>query len=210
MSGFDWIIAAIFLISVVIGVLRGFIREALSIVSWVVALWLAVTYCQPAGEFIATYVNIPADAFRTSAGFALVFVATLFLFSLISFILGKLLVKGAIKGTDRLLGLIFGAVRAAAIVIAVMLLTRGMGLEQSEWLKKSSLLPHFESAANFIQPLLPEQLQPSQIEEKETGLESSTNKESLTYKESSTEQESSIDEIKGGSKAVIERSSAEQ
>jgi len=191
MSGFDWIIAAIFLISIVIGVLRGFIREAMSIVSWVVALWLATTYCQSAGEFVAQYVNIPANAFRTSAGFALVFIATLFLFSLISFIISKLLVKGAIKGTDRVLGLVFGTVRAAAVVIAVMLVARGMGLDQSEWWKESSLLAHFEPAANYIEPLLPEQLQSSQEQEQET------------------EFESSLDSTQVESKATIERSTTE-
>ena len=161
MSGFDFIIGAIFLVSILIGVLRGFIREALSIISWVVSLWLAVTYCQPAGEFISQYINIPADAFRTAAGFAFLFVSSLFVFSIISFVIKKLTSNNAIKGTDRALGLIFGALRAIAIVIAVMLVTRGMGMGQSDWWKNSALIGYFEPLANYVEEILPEQLRSS-------------------------------------------------
>jgi len=162
MSGFDWIIAVIFLLSIVVGVLRGFIREALSIISWIMAIWLAITFCEPAGDFIAQYISIPANAFRVSAGFALVFIGTLFLFSIISFIISKLVVKGAIKGTDRVLGIGFGALRAAAIVIAVLLVARGMGMESSGWWQNSNYLKQFIPAADYVEKLLPSQLHSKQ------------------------------------------------
>ena len=159
MSGFDFIIVGIFAISVVVGVMRGFIREALSITSWIMAIWLGLTFCEPAGDYLSQYVSIPADAFRTAAGFGLVFVGTLFLFSIISFIVTKLLVRDAIKGTDRALGLGFGAVRAMAIVVVVLLIARGMGLENSGWWQSSRYLAYFVPTANYIEQLLPEQLQ---------------------------------------------------
>jgi len=133
MGGFDWVIAAILLVSVVVGVMRGFIKEALSLASWVVALWLGITFCHEAGDFIASYINIPADVFRVSAGFALIFIVTLFVFAIITFVITKLFVHGPIKGTDRVLGIAFGAVRAGAIVVAIILVTRGMGLDNSGW-----------------------------------------------------------------------------
>ena len=161
MSGFDWIIAAIFLISIVVGILRGFIKEILSLTSWVLAFWLGNRFCHEAGEFLANYIDIPADAFRVAAGFALVFIGTLFLFAIISYVISKVFMHGAIKGTDRVLGIVSGALRAGAIVIAIILAARGLGMENSQWWAKSQLLPHFMPAANYIEPLLPKTLQSS-------------------------------------------------
>ncbi|NNC99212.1 MAG: CvpA family protein [Gammaproteobacteria bacterium] len=161
MSGFDLIIAAIFLVSMLVGVMRGFIREALSITSWILAIWLGITFCDPAGDFIARYISIPADAFRISAGFALIFIGTLFVFSIISYGITKMLVKGAIKGTDRVLGIGFGALRAAAVVVVVMLVARGIGMQGNDWWQNSKYLGYFEPAADYVETLLPQQLQSS-------------------------------------------------
>ncbi len=173
MSGFDWIIAIIFLLSVIVGVMRGFIREALSIASWILAFWLANTFCAQAGDYIAQYIDIPAQAFRVSVGFTVIFVGTLFLFSIVSYIISKLVVKGAIKGTDRVLGIFFGLIRGVAIVVIVLLVARGMGMDNSDWWENSSYLSYFESTANYIEQLLPEQLQ-STVDEATQVLNSDT------------------------------------
>lgn len=168
MSGFDWIIAAIFLISILVGIMRGFIKEVLSLTSWVLAFWLGNRYCHEAGEFLSGFIDIPADAFRVAAGFGVVFVSTLFLFAIISYIITKIFVRGAIKGTDRVLGIASGAVRAGAIVVAVLLVTRGLGMDNSQWWGQSQLLPHFLPAANYVEPLLPKKLQANNDNEEES------------------------------------------
>jgi membrane protein required for colicin V production len=177
MSGFDWVIGAIFLVSILIGLLRGFIREALSIVSWIMAIWLGITFCEPAGDFIAQFIDIPAAAFRTSAGFALVFIGTLFLFSILSYIISKLVVKGAIKGTDRVLGVGFGALRAIAVVVAVILVARGFGMQSNDWWQNSNYLKYFETTANYVETLLPNNLQSTNEEGDVDGAEEELNVE---------------------------------
>lgn len=159
MSGFDWIIAVIFLLSILVGILRGFIREALSIASWVMAIWLSVTFCAQAGDFIGQYISIPMAAFRVSVGFAVVFIGTLFLFSIISYIVSKLLVKKAVKGTDRVLGVLFGAMRAAAIVVLLVLGARGLDMDNSDWWNKSNYLGYFVPIANYVEQYLPKSFQ---------------------------------------------------
>lgn len=174
MTGIDLVIVIVFVVSVLIGVMRGFIREALSIVSWILAIWLALTFCTQAGDFIGQYFSIPAEGFRTGAGFAVVFISTLFLFSIVSFLITKLLVKGAIKGTDRILGIGFGVLRAGAIVVAVILVLRGMGMENNEWWQNSKSIAYLEPAANYVEQLLPEQLQ-SSPKEPESSADSAVN-----------------------------------
>ena len=157
MTGFDWVIIIILVISTVLGVIRGFVREALSILSWIVALWLASTFCAQAGEYITQFVAIPAPAFRVAAGFAAIFVITLFVFSLVSYLLTKLLVRDGVKGTDRVLGLGFGFLRAVAIVALLMVAIKGLGLNNSDWWNKSQLISHFQPVAGYLESVLPEE-----------------------------------------------------
>lgn len=154
MSGIDLVILGIFLISILVGIMRGLIKEALSIVSWVAAIWLAITYNVAAGEWFSQFMNIPNEKFRTWIGFVLVFIVTLFLFSIINFAITKLIVRGPIKATDRVLGIFFGAARAGLIVVAFVIVLRGLGLAESEWWQESSLIPHFVPAADVIEPLV--------------------------------------------------------
>jgi len=168
MTGVDLAIAFIFIVSILVGVIRGFIKEALSIISWIMAIWLGLTFCHEAGELIGQYVNIPAEGFRTWAGFALVFVGTLFVFSMINFAVTKLLVRGPIKGTDRVLGIGFGFARALAIVVLLMIVGRGMGMSNAQWWLDSKGLQRIAPAADYVEHLLPERLQSKVQEETDT------------------------------------------
>ena len=160
MSGFDLIIVAIFIISVIVAFWRGFIKEAFSIGSWILAFWFGNAFCHEAGELIGGYVNIPTETFRTWIGFTAVFIGTLMAFGLLSVAVTKLLLHGPIKTLDRFLGLAFGALRAAAIVVAIMLVARGFGLDQSAWWQNSNYLPKFLPVADFIHDeILPASLQ---------------------------------------------------
>lgn len=156
MAGIDWIMALIFLVSIIVGVMRGFAKEALSVASWIISIWLAITFCSEAGEFLNQYVRIPNPQFRIWAGFSLIFIGGLVVFALISYAVIKLLIRGPIKGVDRALGVGFGAVRAAAIVVALVIVGRGLAFEEKEWWVDSSYIAHFESMADSVEPLLPD------------------------------------------------------
>jgi len=171
MGGFDWIIAAIFLVSILVGVMRGFIRESLSIISWIAAIWLATTFCVEAGDFLGQYIDIPNQKFRTWGGFALIFVGTLFIFSIISYVIAKIFVRGAVKGTDRVLGIGFGALRAAAIMVAFIIVVRGLGMNNASWWSNSSFLSYFQPAANYVEAMLPPEWQNDPIDDADSASE---------------------------------------
>ncbi|GHA00759.1 bacteriocin production protein [Arenicella chitinivorans] len=156
MGGFDWIIAVVFLISVLIGAMRGFAKEALSLAAWIVSIWLAFTFCSEAGEFVNQYVRIPNPTFRDWAGFAVIFLGGLIAFELASYLIIKLLIRGPVRGVDHVLGIGFGALRAAAIVVAFVIVGRGFALEDSGWWQNSRHIGYFEMMADSIEPLFPE------------------------------------------------------
>ena len=159
MAGFDWIIAAVFLVSILVGIFRGFIKESLSLASWIVSIWLAFTFCAEAGEFLHQYIRIPNPKFREWAGFALIFIGMLFVFAIITFAVIKIFVRGPIKGVDRVLGVGFGALRAAAIIVAFLIVARGFGLQSSDWWQNSQHVGKFEPFLDPVENLFPESWQ---------------------------------------------------
>lgn len=210
MTTFDWIIIAIFVISIIVGIMRGFMREALSIMSWVIAGWLGVTFCSEAGDYIAQYISLPAEYFRIAAGFGAIFIITLFIFSLLSYVITKLFVQGPIKGTDRALGVIFGVVRGAAIIAVVIVLSRGLGMSSSDWWQKSQLVGHIEPVADYIEAILPEQLQGFSAANKDADDADSTNTEPSTIVEPVKDDTSSIYQKQATFEQLIELANMKQ
>ena len=155
MTAFDFLLLAIFLISTVVGIMRGFVKEALSIVSWIAAFWIGYTYCVEAGEWLAQYVSLGEGRLRNSAGFGLLFVATLFTFAIITYVITKLVVRGPIKGVDRVLGIATGFIRAIAIAAVLLVLMQALGMNSSGFWKESKFVPHLMPAVEFAQKVLP-------------------------------------------------------
>ncbi len=179
MTAFDLVLLAIFVISTVVGVMRGFIKEALSIISWILAFWLGYTFCVEAGEWLAQFVSLGEGHLRTSAGFGLIFVGTLFAFAIISYAITKLIVRGPIKGVDRVLGIATGFVRAVAISAVLLLLMQALEMNSATFWKESKFVPHLMPAVEFAQKVLPklwqsdEPLKEGELKEKliEKGVE---------------------------------------
>ncbi len=155
MSAFDLLLAAIFIISTVVGVMRGFVKEALSIISWIMAFWLGYTYCVEAGEWIAQFASLGEGKLRNSAGFGLIFVVTLFVFAIVSYVITKLIVRGPIKGVDRVLGIATGVVRAIAISAVLLVLMQALGMNSSSFWKDSKFVPHLLPAVEFAEQVMP-------------------------------------------------------
>lgn len=170
MTGVDLIFAAIMLVSVLVGVLRGFVKEVLSILSWIVAIWLAINFCAPVGEWIAQYISIPHQKFREWAGFAAIFIGTLFAFAFITYLVTKLLVRGPIKGLDRVLGVLTGAVRALAIIIVFLIVARGFNMQTQDWWMQSQIIPKMMPLVDFTERMLPDAWQGDAIKEEASSI----------------------------------------
>lgn len=149
----DWIILGVTLLSAIVGFYRGFIRETLSLISWILAIWAAFTFAEPASVWFSRYIETPQ--LRLVAAFAAIFVATLLVFSVLSYLLCRLLLVSGIAGTDRILGGLFGIVRAVVLVSVLLLLARIPGYPQETWWQQSMLIPQLNPVVVFFYDLLP-------------------------------------------------------
>jgi len=149
----DYTIIGLILISSVIGLLRGLIREAFSLVIWVVAIWIGLTFSREFSGFLEGFINYPSA--RIATAFAVLFFTTLILGALISYLLGELVKKTGLTGSDRFAGMIFGIARGLVVVAIIIMLAGLTPLPEDSWWKESVLIPPFQALAVSLRDHIP-------------------------------------------------------
>ncbi len=151
----DYVIIGIIGLSALISLMRGFMREAFSLAAWVLAFWVAWNFFRELALQL-TLISIPS--LRLGASFAILFITTLVVGGLINFLAGQLVDKTGLTGTDRLIGMLFGAARGILLVTALMLLAGLTPLPEDPWWQQSQLIGYFQELAVSLQSMLPEDI----------------------------------------------------
>jgi membrane protein required for colicin V production len=149
----DYAIIAILVVSAGISVLRGFLREAISLLGWVLAFWLALTFGDDVSGLFARYVSQPS--IRHALAFFTIIVATLVITAIVMYFVRLVIDKTEITGTDRALGIVFGIARGIVIVAILVLFAGLTALPKDPWWRESTFIPHFQVLAVELQSLLP-------------------------------------------------------
>ncbi|WP_305908228.1 CvpA family protein [Methylomarinum sp. Ch1-1] len=149
----DYAILALVVISSVIGLFRGFIKEAFSLLLWMAAIWVGLNFSREFAVFLEGLISYPSA--RIAVAFAVLFFMTLILGSLISYLLGELIEKTGLTGSDRFAGMIFGVVRGMVVVALVIMLAGLTPLPEDSWWKESSLIPPFQTLAVWLRDHVP-------------------------------------------------------
>jgi membrane protein required for colicin V production len=154
MNGADLAILGICLVSIIVSLFRGFVREAFSLLVWVAAIYAALYSSGMLAERLAPWIEIPSA--RVIIAFVGVFVLVLVVGGLLNFLLGKLVASTGLSGTDRLFGALFGAVRGLAIVLVAVIIARFTPFPGDPWWQESRLLPEMERLAAWAVAQFPE------------------------------------------------------
>jgi membrane protein required for colicin V production len=149
----DLAICGVMLVSGIIGLVRGFVREILSLASWILAFGVAWAYSSPVSAAFDPYIQSPS--LRVVAAFTALFLVTLLCASIAGYFFHKAISKAGLTGPDRSLGFLFGMVRGAVVVAVVVLLARTTTLPQEPLWKQSSLIGYFQSLATVLLKLAP-------------------------------------------------------
>ena len=151
----DYIILGIIGVSTIISLIRGFVREAMSLVVWVLAFWVAWTFFR---ELAVELEMFSVPSVRLGVAFAILFLATLIIGALINYLVGQLVDKTGLSGTDRLIGMLFGAARGALLVAVLVLLAGLTPFPEDPWWQESQLVGYFQELATWLKTLLPEDI----------------------------------------------------
>lgn len=152
----DYAIIAVVLLSILISLVRGFVREALSLASWILAFIVALKFYPAMSTVLENLIHSPT--LRTISAFLILFIGVLIICAIINFILSTLVSKTGLSGTDRLLGMVFGAARGILVVSALLLVAELTPMPESAWWKSSVLIPQFAPIENWLQGFLPKKV----------------------------------------------------
>ena len=156
MTSFDFVVLGIVALSILLGLMRGGVKEILSLAAWILAFMVAKTYADLAAAWMPAMISSPA--LRYLGGFILVFIIVMVIAMLFSLLLAESLKAAGLTGLDRLLGLVFGAVRGVAIVLMLVLLAGLTALPKTELWQQALLAPFMVKLAIMATPWLPDGL----------------------------------------------------
>jgi membrane protein required for colicin V production len=171
-NGFDWVVVAAVCLSMLVGIWRGFAREALSLLGWTCAFVGANVLARPLAESLIALSDNPTLRYLLSWG--LVFVGILAIFSVVGTLLAKQLGQPGFNLGNRFLGGVFGIGRGLVVMMVVSLVLRGMLPDSEEdWLDDAELIPVLDSMADWFSENFDDLLEMKPVEQMGETLESS-------------------------------------
>lgn len=152
----DWVLLALLVLSVLLGLWRGLVFEVLSVAGWVAAFVLAQAWADDVVPWLP--VERLAPPLQVAIGFALVFVAIAFLGGLIAWLVQKFVASVGLRPVDRVLGGAFGLLRGAIILLAIALVITVTQMQNAQWWSGSPTAGVLSSTLHSVKPLLPDPL----------------------------------------------------
>lgn len=134
----DWSIIAIISLSSLFSLKRGFVKEALSLVTWIAAFIIARTFNPNLQTLLVDMID--TVVLRAVVAFAILFIGTLIVGAIINNLIAVLVKMTGLSTTDRLLGVIFGVARGIIIVVVTIALLRVTPLVEDTWWKDSIMI----------------------------------------------------------------------
>lgn len=136
----DWLIIIIVVISTLMSIRRGFVKEALSLVNLLFAVFIAWAFAPLLADRLTG--TIESATLRYVSSLGILFIASLMLGAALNFVLASLLKAGGLSGTDRLLGTLFGALRGLVIVMTLLVFApKALPVDQEAWWVNSAFIP---------------------------------------------------------------------
>src|SRR5688572_1470097 len=173
MIAVDYIILAIIIISAIMGLVRGLLREAIAVITWFLAIVLAWTFA-PSLEPLLGGILV-GSPLRIWAARAIIFVGVLLLGGAISVVVSHYVRVSMFAGLDKFLGFVFGIVRGIVIVGAFTIAVQALRMDEDASWKRSRLMPYAIGVADALRGIVGEKL-----ERLEKTLNSTTPPESAT------------------------------
>jgi membrane protein required for colicin V production len=148
MTPVDYVILLLTLVSVAVGVWRGFTTEALSLVTLLAAIALAWTFAGRLEPSLGNWAS--AVEVRLWTARFIIFIAVLVIGGLVSWLARKLVRHTGLTGLDRTLGAVFGLLRAALLIGLAVIVLQFAELDQESWWQEARLRPYAERVAAAV------------------------------------------------------------
>jgi membrane protein required for colicin V production len=150
----DYLVIAAILISATIGAVRGFLREAIALVTLILALFFAWQFADTIEPYLGGLLSKPPAS--TWAARTIIFLLVLLLGMGVAAVLSYFVRLSLFSGTDRLLGFVFGLLRGIVLLGVFVILGQLLQLDSNRWWERSRLMPVGETIANGLRAIVGE------------------------------------------------------
>jgi membrane protein required for colicin V production len=142
MNWADWVIVGILLVSCLFGLIRGLMREALSLVIWIIAALCARIFLGSVEPLLVSVIDNPSV--RTLSAILIIFISVLILGAFVQYLMGILIKFSGLSFLDRSLGIVFGILRGLVIIMLILIVSPKLTqIQQNPWWQESYLIPFF-------------------------------------------------------------------
>lgn len=154
MTTVDFLFVGLVALSAGIGFFRGFMREAVSLASWALAVWVALQFAWVVVPWLGVFDGSPGLQLWVARG--ILFVAVLVAGALVNHALAALVRSTGLTGTDRMLGMLFGFGRGLLVIGVLVIAGQFAALDGDPWWQGSALMPYAEQIADGIRQVAAE------------------------------------------------------
>jgi membrane protein required for colicin V production len=168
LTGADLFILLILLGSTLIGALRGFIREAVSVAFWILAIWAAWQFGPAVEPHLGGVLTDPTIA--PWVGRLVILILVLLFGWVVGMLLSYFTRALGLGPLDRVIGLFFGILRGLVLMGLVVIGGELLHMNQEEWWGRSKLIPYGETVGDWLRAMVGEKGEPWAKLERLTGV----------------------------------------
>lgn len=153
MTSFDYLVLAILVISALLGLMRGLVKEILSLCAYLAAFLGAIWWGPRVSNWLLAYIENPL--LRTGVSYLVVFLVVLLLVGLLNMTLATLIQKTGLTPADHGLGAMFGFMRGVLMVLILVTLAGYTELPSEPWWTEARLSGATVQALQHLKQWLP-------------------------------------------------------
>lgn len=154
---FDVLVIAVILVSAILAMVRGFVREVLSIASWLIAAVATFYLYELLRDVIQPYVE--NETLATIISVAVVFIVVLVIVTYITMKIADVVIDSRVGSIDRIFGFIFGAVRGLLLIVVAYVLFDWLVDEQPAWIANAETRPIVADLSARLIEVLPQDVE---------------------------------------------------
>ena len=154
MNWTDYAIIVLLALSCMMGLVRGLLREVISLLAWIAAVWLAWAYAGTLEPHLGGALR--DEAVRPWAARTIIFIGVVLIGAGIGAVVTHFVRLSIFSSLDRLLGLVFGLLRGAVLLGVLAMTCHALRLHEEPWYRESTLVPYAEQAGNVLRGLVGE------------------------------------------------------
>ncbi len=145
----DWVIISLVLISTLISIVRGFVKEALSLATLIAAILIARLFGAQVGTMLEDFISVPS--LRMAVAYGGLYLVTMIIGGMINYLIYQVVRMAGLSTINRILGMGFGFLRGALIVVVAVALMARMPVSEDDWWRSSQIIPHVLVSADWLQ-----------------------------------------------------------